>query len=205
MELSTRLRNATQDLHGVAERSGVMPSLLRGKLSRRGYTLLLLNLQLIYAALERGLAQTPAPAGLDFTPLYRAHALAKDLAFLRPDSGFEPCEATQRYVARLEELGASDPRLLIAHAYVRYLGDLHGGQMLRRCVARVLQVEDGRGLDFYDFGPAERVAELIQAFRTALNGLALDASQAEALAQEARLGFTLHIDLFEQLSQGSDI
>jgi heme oxygenase len=90
--------------------------------------------------------------------------------------------------------------LLIAHAYVRYLGDLHGGQLLRRCVARVLQVEDGQGLDFYDFGPAERVAQLIHGFRVALNGLALEASEAEAMAQEARLGFALHIDIFEQLS-----
>ena len=67
MELSTRLRQATQDLHGVAERSGMMPSLLRGQLSRRDYTRLLRNLQLIYAALERGLAHAPAPAGVDFT------------------------------------------------------------------------------------------------------------------------------------------
>jgi heme oxygenase (biliverdin-producing, ferredoxin) len=200
MELSTRLRQATQDLHGVAERSGMMPSLLRGQLSRRDYTLLLRNLQLIYAALERGLAHASAPVGVDFTPLYRAAALAKDLAFLSPEPGFEPCEATQRYVARLEQLAASDPRLLIAHAYVRYLGDLHGGQLLRRCVARVLQVEDGQGLDFYDFGPAERVAQLIHGFRVTLNGLALEASEAEAMAQEARLGFALHIDIFEQLS-----
>ena len=200
MELSTRLRQATQDLHGVAERSGMMPSLLRGQLSRRDYTLLLRNLQLIYAALERGLGHASAPVGVDFTPLYRAAALAKDLAFLPSEPGFEPCEATQRYVARLEQLAASDPRLLIAHAYVRYLGDLHGGQLLRRCVARVLQVEDGQGLDFYDFGSAERVAQLIHGFRVALNGLALEASEAEAMAQEARLGFALHIDIFEQLS-----
>jgi heme oxygenase len=42
---------------------------------------------------------------------------------------------------------------------------------------------------------------LIQAFRDGIDALALDAPQAEALAQEARLGFTLHIELFQQLSQ----
>jgi heme oxygenase len=58
-----------------------------------------------------------------------------------------------------------------------------------------------QGLAFYDFGTAERVAELIQAFRAGLDTMVLDAPQAAALANEARLGFRLHIDMFRQLSQ----
>ncbi len=205
MELSTRLRQASHDLHGVAERSGLMADLLRGNLSRRQYTVWLVNLQAIYAALEAGLANTPAVAAIDFTPLYRAGAIAKDIDFLVPTADMALCEATRRYVARLQDLSAWGSRLLLAHAYVRYLGDLHGGQLLRRCVARVLQVDGEQGLAFYDFGAPERVAELIHGFRDGLNALALDAPEAEALAQEARLGFTLHIDLFAQLSDASDI
>jgi heme oxygenase len=94
---------------------------------------------------------------------------------------------------------------LLAHAYVRYLGDLHGGQLLRRTVARLLQGEGAQGLDFYDFGSTERVAELIQAFRTGLNAMALDAPQAAAMADEARLGFELHIDMFRQLPHASAV
>jgi heme oxygenase len=182
-----------------------MADLLRGNLSRRQYTVWLVNLQAIYAALEAGLANTPAVAAIDFTPLYRAGAIAKDIDFLVPTADMALCEATRRYVARLQDLSASGSRLLLAHAYVRYLGDLHGGQLLRRCVARVLQSDGPQGLDFYDFGSPERVAELIQGFREVLNAQALDATEAEALAQEARLGFTLHIDLFQQLSDASDI
>jgi heme oxygenase len=182
-----------------------MADLLRGNLSRRQYTVWLLNLQAIYTALEGGLAHMPGFAAIDFTPLYRGSAIAKDIDFLAPTADMALCEATRRYVARLQDLSASGSRLLLAHAYVRYLGDLHGGQLLRRCVARVLQSDGPQGLDFYDFGSPERVAELIQGFREVLNAQALDATEAEALAQEARLGFTLHIDLFQQLSDASDI
>jgi heme oxygenase len=82
---------------------------------------------------------------------------------------------------------------------VRYLGDLHGGQVLRRNIARMLQISEEQGVHFYDFGPSQRVKELIQSFRAGLNSLALDAGQGDAMAQEARLGFDLHIQMFEQL------
>jgi heme oxygenase len=102
-------------------------------------------------------------------------------------------------VQHLEFLSASRSPLLLAHAYVRYLGDLHGGQMLRRCVSRVLQTQGQDGLHFYDFGPAEHVTQLIAAFRTELDHTPLEPGQADALVQEVRLGFGRHIDLFRQL------
>jgi heme oxygenase len=131
-------------------------------------------------------------------------AIARDLAFLAPAPPTRLCAATKTYVHRLEDLIASGSPLLLAHAYVRYLGDLHGGQMLRRCVSRVLQSEGQEGLHFYDFGPAERVTQLIIAFRTALDQTPLEPEQTQALVQEARLGFGLHIELFTQL-RGSGI
>jgi heme oxygenase len=205
MELATQLRHASHDLHGVAEKSGLMAALLQGRLSRRDYTLWLLNLQAIYTALEAGLAQAPAVAALDCVPLYRSRAIAQDLAFLEPTADMALCEATQRYVARLQALDAAGSQLLLAHAYVRYLGDLHGGQLLRRTVARLLHNEGAQGLAFYDFGTTERVAELIQSFRAGLNAMALDAPQAAAMADEARLGFELHIDMFRQLPHASAV
>jgi heme oxygenase len=200
MELSTQLRQASHDLHGVAEKSGLMADLLRGKLSRRDYTQWLLNLQAIYTALEDGVGRAPLLADMDCTPLFRSNAIAQDLVFLQPTADMALCEATLRYVARLQELSASGSRLLLAHAYVRYLGDLHGGQLLRRTVARLLPSDGVHGLAFYDFGTPERVAELIQVFRAGLNNLDLDGALAAAMAQEARQGFTLHIDMFRQLS-----
>jgi heme oxygenase len=204
MELATQLRQASHDLHGVAEKSGLMADLLRGTLSRQTYTRWILNLQAIYLALEDGLDRAPDGFALECRSLFRSSAIAQDLVFLEPSPDMALCEATLRYVARLQELGAAGSVLLPAHAYVRYLGDLHGGQLLRGKVARLLQSDGQQGMAFYDFGPPERVAGLIQSFRAGLNGLKLDASQTAAMAQEARLGFGLHIDIFQQLSESAE-
>jgi heme oxygenase len=58
------------------------------------------------------------------------------------------------YIQHLQELSeAVDPSPLLAHAYVRYLGDLSGGQVIRRRVAKAygLEADGGSGLRFYDF------------------------------------------------------
>jgi heme oxygenase len=197
--LAHQLRQGSHDLHGVAERTGLMAVMVRGQLAPPHYANWLLNLQAIYAALEQGLRQGITLPGVDFAALYRSDALAQDLLFLPPAPDAALCDATRRYVQRLQTLGAAQSRLLLAHAYVRYLGDLHGGQMLRRGIARMLQLSEDRGLGFYDFGSAAQVKALIQAFRAGLDGLGLEPAEAQAMAQEARLGFSLHIEMFVQL------
>ena len=58
------------------------------------------------------------------------------------------------YAGRIASLSASpEPAPLLAHAYVRYLGDLSGGQVIRRRVARAygLEEDNGAGVAFYEF------------------------------------------------------
>lgn len=47
--------------------------------------------------------------------------------------------------------------MLLSHSYVRYLGDLSGGQVLRRRVAKAygLAEDDDAGVEFYTFGSLE--------------------------------------------------
>jgi len=199
--LASRLRLETQDLHRQSERSGFMAALLRGRLDRPGYAALLLNLQAIYAALEAGLARLTRASDIDFTPLHRSAALGRDLQHLAAHAGGDDAlrPATRRYVQRLQALAGTDAPLLMAHAYVRYLGDLHGGQVLRQRVSGLLGLTDTRGTSFYEFGPPEQVRHLIQGFRAGLDAWPADAAEADALVAEARLAFQLHIELFSQL------
>lgn len=65
--------------------------------------------------------------------------------------------AVRTYVDRLAYLGrpeATDDEvaLLAAHAYVRYLGDLSGGQIIRRKIIKAYDLyDDGDGIAFYNF------------------------------------------------------
>jgi len=64
-------------------------------------------------------------------------------------------EPLAAYICRLRKIADSaDPSPLLAHAYVRYMGDLSGGQIIRRRLAKAYGLElsnAGSGLDFYDF------------------------------------------------------
>jgi heme oxygenase len=204
--LSERLRAETRDLHTAAERAGIMPALLRGALEREAYALLLRNLHALYAALESALthhAVHVAVAPVVFPALFRQAALAADLATLHGPGWADelPLQAAaQRYVARLHQLDQQQPALLVAHAYVRYLGDLSGGQMLRKIVARSFRLTGNEGSRFYDFGVAATVQSHLHAFRAGLTALAADAHGIDALVAEARWAFGLHAELFVELA-----
>lgn len=185
------LRAATRDLHGRAERSGVMAELLHGRLPRARYVGLLRNLHGLYQALEA--------RELPVDSMHRAAALAEDLAILH-GAGWERdhplAPAMADYVERLQR---ATPPALAAHAYVRYLGDLHGGQVIARLVRRVYALPLAQGTRFYEFGDDEAVLALRTRLRGVLAGLPFDAAAVEEAATEARWAFAQHIRLFEEL------
>jgi heme oxygenase len=201
--LAFRLRTGTRRLHAAVERAGVMPTLLQGRLDRTGYCRLLDSLQAIYLPLEAALrrhAAHPCIAPLALGPLFRADAIAADLAVLGTVSREPPPTAALDYAAHLARLDAEDPMLLVAHAYVRYLGDLSGGQRLRMIVAQSFALAPGTGTDFYDFGPPATVAQRAAALRAGLDALPLDETSADAVVAEARGAFERHGRLFEALA-----
>lgn len=206
--LSARLRAETRELHLQAERSGIMAALLRGHLPLEGYGALVAALHAIYAALEGGLernAAHPTIAPLRHPGFARTSALASDLAVLRRlgMAPHDPVDAAHEYAAHLRVLALDAPERLVAHAWLRYLGDLNGGRVLERVVRERLGVPDG-AMSFYRFPALTDPATAAIAWRLALDGLALpDAVQAQ-LVDEASDGFRRHIALFETLAAAQD-
>ena len=206
--LAERLRTETRLLHAAAERSALMGTLMRGELDRAVYCALLRNLHAIYAALEPALqhhAQRPEVAPLLLPGLVRRPALEQDLSTLHgprwaDELALHP--AAVAYVARLRELDSTQPALLPAHTYVRYLGDLSGGQMLRRVVARIESPAGKSATSFYEFGDAAQTLALTQAFCDGLGSVATDAAHEDALVDEVGRAYEAHRQLFEQLMAG---
>ena len=94
-------------------------------------------------------------------------------------------------------LAHAQPERLVAHAYVRYLGDLNGGRVLQRRVAGALQRPDATS--FYDFGGEDGAARLAHDVRAALAGLA--PAHADAVVDEARRAFEMHQRLFDEIAR----
>jgi len=201
--LSQYLRDGTADVHRAAERSAFVGRFVDGTLDRDAYSRHLLALHGVYATLEDALERRrgdPRLGEFVLPELWRAAAIASDLAFLRgPDwAGEEPVPAARDYALRLDALDRGEPIRLVSHAYVRYLGDLSGGQVLKKMAARILAL-DGDGLRFYEF-PAIADANAFKAeYRRRLDALALADGEREALLDEAREAFRLNAAIFAQL------
>ncbi len=207
MALPERLKNETRDLHARAERSGAMRLLLCGGLDRAQYCALLRALHAIYEGLEAALAQHaphPLVSPVCLPGLARTERLVADLRTLHGESWQQDLAvpaAARRYARRLRLLARWQPPLLTAHAYVRYLGDLHGGQVLKRLVASTYALETGTGTSFYDFGDRDTTQALIRDFRQGLGEIGVRDLAIEApLVREARHAFQAHCHLFEALA-----
>ena len=205
-DLAESLRSATTALHRRVERSPFMNTLLGGRASRVAYCSLLRSLHAIYAELELALTRHEAHvvvAPVVLPALFRRSALENDLVALhgvawREDIPLPPSAA--RYVQHLARLGSENPERLVAHAYVRYLGDLSGGQLLSRVVTHMLALSGALGTAFYDFGDAEQTRLLKDGFRRGLAAVPVDSALQAELVEEAVRAFEMHAALFDELA-----
>ena len=189
----------TKTLHTEAERSGIIRDLLRGEASRDGYILLQRNLLPAYRALELGLERhrdTPALAALAAYRLDRATPLQADITALCGGdfAGIPLLPAGEAYAARIAQAAEGDGERLIAHAYTRYLGDLSGGQILKRLLANKPGLQPDE-LSFYDFPGHADLAALKADYRSALDKAGALAANPQAIIDEGSTAFSLNIEL----------
>ncbi|KAJ3931986.1 MAG: hypothetical protein NXY57DRAFT_159161 [Lentinula lateritia] len=169
--LSDILRQSTKEAHDGIAFSPEAAKLSNGELSKTEYVRFLMMLWHIYAALEEGLERHATHPVLEptYNPplLRRAPSLSSDIAQLLQVSEStwkshpihqslitSPPKAMSTYVNRIHDISNSgDPTPLVAHAYVRYLGDLSGGQTIRHSLAKAYDLDEasGEGLSFYAF------------------------------------------------------
>lgn len=210
--LSQSLKVGTAVSHQAAEDVHFVANFVKGRIDRRLYAQLVMMLYHVYKVLEECLDAHAANhfASCHFPrELRRTPSLEEDLDFwFGADHAPDMSPATRDYVNRIHAVARTDPLLLLAHSYTRYLGDLSGGRILARVARRAMNLGGGggtgtdeptEGLAFYHFGEIESPKKFKDHYRSALDALVLTPEQIERLVAEANVAFVLNIRLFEEL------
>lgn len=205
--LSAALKEATAAAHEDAEGSRFMEELLSGQLNRDAVAEFTGQLWFIYEALERAVREIedhPLAASIVDRRLERQVSLEADLAGMYGSNWRDAIRilpATMKYVSRLEELtGTGDAVPVIAHHYVRYLGDVSGGQVIAARLGTYYDI-DSESLNFYDFSAIGKIPPYRNSYRAALDELDLDDEQRQRLVDEARRAFGFNSAVFADLAQ----
>ena len=213
--LSESLKTGTAISHQEAENVHFVRNFAHGKIDRFLYGQLVIQLYHVYATLETLLNRHgPQHFGSCHFPLEleRTAALEDDLdywhggttttttAVLKQQQQHPISPATADYVQRLQDIAQTEPLLLLAHSYTRYLGDLSGGRILARVARKAMGLDKhDDGLAFYEFANIKSPKKFKDSFRQALDALPLNQSQMDRLVAEANVAFCLNMRLFEEL------
>jgi heme oxygenase len=201
---ATRIRRATMVEHREAENRTFISRLMAGTVPIEGFAELTAQYLAVYRELESAadLMRMNAVAGPFADPaLFRVAALESDLAHLYgPDweTRVTTLAATERYTLRLREHCRTSPGHFIAHHYVRYLGDLSGGQLIGRSLAATYGL-DQAGTSFYRFEQIPDPRAYKTAYRERLDALDLPEEELAAMVAEAQLAFGFNGAVFQEL------
>jgi len=131
VEKKYRITELTWEYHKNAERQAFVSQLLSGTIDEKLYATYLYNQLKCYSKLEQYALESSL--FLDTRNLPRAEHIFYDYRALWGDIGTPPVEteSTKAYVKHLDTIRGENEKLY-AHIYVRHLGDLSGGQMIKK-------------------------------------------------------------------------
>ncbi|WP_368266618.1 heme oxygenase (biliverdin-producing) [Corynebacterium ulcerans] len=205
--LAAELKESTAKAHADAEHSSFMSDLIEGRLDAEAFIRLQEQAWLFYTALEEAAdvvrAEGFATDLLD-PKLNRADILAEDIDNFHGNDQWRKdliaLPAVRDYVARLNHIRdeAHGPAL-VAHHYVRYLGDLSGGQVIARMMSRHYGVDE-KSLMFYSFEGIDKLKVYKDNYRQHLDDLHLSAEEVEQMLEEASTAFSYNQRVFAELA-----
>lgn len=181
--MSLKLRELTAEEHKNAERKAFAKKLLSGKIDTYEYVVYLYNMGYIYNTLES--IAWGNRLLVDIEDIRRSDAIWTDYEELLGTYEIPPLlNTTDRYMEYLRSI-RSDSDKILAHIYVRHMGDMAGGQMIAKKVP-------GSGR-FYKFKDKEALKIKL---RERLNN---------NMASEAKVAFDFATDLFTELEMLDDL
>ena len=172
------LKELTHEAHKNAETQPFVKILFSGKISPKLYSAYLKNQHPCYEILE----VCAMPHGLltGLPDMRRAPAILADYLELHNPDDAEPTilPAVQNYIKYILSI-KDDPKRLMAHLYVRHMGDLAGGQMIAKRVP-------GAG-KYYQFRDPDALK------------IAIRERLDDSMADEAKICFQYAADMFKEM------
>ena len=132
------LKNLTKSEHRNAERTTFMRRLIKKNITPEQYYVYLKNQLAVYTTLEFYASRKNIFEG-EMSKLERSPALLEDLLEMESAANFNSLgdnlilSTAINYIKYIEEIQNNKDRLF-AHIYVRHMGDLSGGQMIKKLV-----------------------------------------------------------------------
>ncbi len=205
--LATQLREGTKKSHTMAENTGFVSCFLKGVVDKSTYRKLISDLYFIYLAMEDEFSRLiqeehPVISLIDFEELNRCQSLKEDLIFYFGENWenlLSASSSAKAYQDRIKHIAVAQPELLIGHHYTRYIGDLSGGQILRRIAKKAMNITGNDGLKFYDFEKIKDQKEFKLKYSKTLNSLPIEQKMADLIVDEANLAFKYNMDMFKEL------
>ena len=173
------LKELTKDNHTNAERQEFVKILFSGTIDPKLYATYLYNQFPMYELLE--VCAMPHGLLVDMPGILRAKAIRQDFSELwGEDDEDRPklCPVVKQYMDHIMSI-KDDPTKLMAHIYVRHMGDLAGGQMIAKKVP-------GSG-KYYQFENADNLKAAVR--------LKID----DSMADEAKVCFDFATQFFKEM------
>lgn len=179
------LKDLTKEAHRSAERTSFMNRMIKKQITPEQYYVYLKNQLLMYTTLEL----YASAVGLfdDMAALMRSEALLDDVLMMEVGNDFDdaPILASSYEYVKYIQCIKDDRDRLFAHVYVRHMGDLSGGQIIKKLVPGPTNL--------YEFG--EEVDGLKNLVRSKLH---------DGLEKEAKVCFSMVQKFLEELEEYFD-
>ena len=203
MDLITKIRKNTGALHSAAEKSGILKRIVDGNASVDSYAEYLFNLSAMYKVIEETIENNKDNEVVKefVTPeLYRYKLIEQDLQYFLGENTdkYELLSSTIAFVEKIKEIGNTNPELIVAYAYTRFIADLFGGRTFVSLLGVNYKVP-AEGLNYYNCDGIKNIRAYVMNYATKINDMKLTSELEEKLIVEVSNAYIYNMAISQEL------
>lgn len=203
MDLITKIRKNTGALHSAAEHSGILKRIVDGNASVDSYVEYLFNLSAMYKAIEETIENNKdndVVKEFSTPELYRYKLIQTDLQYFLGDNQdkYELLASTVAFVEKVKEIGNTNPELIVAYAYTRFIADLFGGRTFISLLGVNYKVP-AEGLNYYNCDGIKNIRAYVMNYATKINDMKISSELQEKLIVEVSNAYIYNLAISQEL------